>query len=457
MLRGDHPGPAPALPHPRLEPDAVGIDEPRHPEPVPVRDTRRPRPRRGVVVGQAPRPPAGPVVVAPAPGRPGQWLERLGGVDGRRRHARTTSGAQDPTTPIRGKTTRPMRRRCPPDPRRHAAPRAAAATERRAPTGPQEPAAQDGRRALRHGADRTCPRPEPGHGGGPAGPRGGPGGGRSGDWDARTYDRIADPMTRWGADVLGRLDLARGRDGPGRRVRAPAGSPRCCSTRLPTGRVVALDAAPAMLAEARRRLARFGDRGASSSRPTSSSSAPGLLGGRDPVDAVLSTATFHWVLDHDRLFANLAAVMRPGGRLVAQCGAAGNIAGLIEAVRATGTRTRRRLVLRHPGGHPGPAGAGRVRATSRCGRTPSPPASSRARSSRPTSRRSASGRTWRTWPRASGALPRRRGRGHGRAGHRLRAPQHRAPAGGALTPAGVRSRWRSARQSAPQRAGQRAA
>jgi trans-aconitate 2-methyltransferase len=50
----------------------------------------------------------------------------------------------------------------------------------------------------------------------------------------------------------------------------------------------------------------------------------------------LSTATFHWVLDHDRLFANLAAVLRPGGQLVAQCGADGNIAHLIEAVRKTG-------------------------------------------------------------------------------------------------------------------------
>jgi trans-aconitate 2-methyltransferase len=54
------------------------------------------------------------------------------------------------------------------------------------------------------------------------------------------------------------------------------------------------------------------------------------------VDAVLSTATFHWVLDHDWLVANLAGVLRPGGRLVAQCGAEGNIARLIEAVRSTG-------------------------------------------------------------------------------------------------------------------------
>jgi len=34
------------------------------------------------------------------------------------------------------------------------------------------------------------------------------------------------------------------------------------------------------------------------------------------------------VLDHRTLFRNLAAVLRPGGRLVAQCGGRGNIARL---------------------------------------------------------------------------------------------------------------------------------
>jgi len=94
--------------------------------------------------------------------------------------------------------------------------------------------------------------------------------------------------------------------------------------RLPRGTVVALDASAAMLGEARRRLARFGDRvefvQADLARPLP------IEGG---VDAVLSTATFHWVLDHDALFANLATVLGPGGWLIAQCGGAGNIATLL--------------------------------------------------------------------------------------------------------------------------------
>ena len=149
------------------------------------------------------------------------------------------------------------------------------------------------------------------------------------DWDAATYDRISDPQTRWGTAVLDRLAL----DGDETVLDAGCGSGRVTellADRLPRGRVVALDASPAMIDEARRRLARFGDRidylVADLGRPFA------VPGGT--VDAILSTATFHWVPDHDALFRNLAAVLRPGGRLAAQCGGAGNIAS-IRAVLAT--------------------------------------------------------------------------------------------------------------------------
>ena len=56
----------------------------------------------------------------------------------------------------------------------------------------------------------------------------------------------------------------------------------------------------------------------------------------EPVDAIVSTATFHWVPDHDALFANLAAVIRPGGWLVAQCGGAGNIGRIKRALATIG-------------------------------------------------------------------------------------------------------------------------
>jgi trans-aconitate 2-methyltransferase len=48
----------------------------------------------------------------------------------------------------------------------------------------------------------------------------------------------------------------------------------------------------------------------------------------EPVDAVFSSAVFHWVLDHDALFRSLRSAMRPGARLAAQCGGTGNIDSL---------------------------------------------------------------------------------------------------------------------------------
>lgn len=150
------------------------------------------------------------------------------------------------------------------------------------------------------------------------------------DWDASSYDRVADPMTRWGGEVLGRLPLV----GHERVLDAGCGSGRvteALADRLPDGHVIALDGSRSMVAAARDRLARFGDRVefvvADLGRP---------LPIGEPLDAVFSTATFHWVADHDTLFDNLAAVTRPGGWLVAQCGGVGNIASVQRALAAIG-------------------------------------------------------------------------------------------------------------------------
>ncbi len=150
------------------------------------------------------------------------------------------------------------------------------------------------------------------------------------DWDALTYDRVADPMTRWGTGVLERLPLT----GEERVLDAGCGSGRVTellAARLPSGSVIALDGSPAMIEAARERLVSFGDRieyvVADLGRP---------LPIEGTVDAILSTATFHWVADHDALFANLAAVLRPGGWLVAQCGGIGNIASVQRVLASMG-------------------------------------------------------------------------------------------------------------------------
>jgi trans-aconitate 2-methyltransferase len=55
----------------------------------------------------------------------------------------------------------------------------------------------------------------------------------------------------------------------------------------------------------------------------------------EPVDIVFSTSTLHWVKDHDRLTVRLHDALRPGGRLIAQCGGAGNAQDLLDAIAAT--------------------------------------------------------------------------------------------------------------------------
>jgi len=148
------------------------------------------------------------------------------------------------------------------------------------------------------------------------------------DWNAATYERVSAPLEAMGRDVLDRLTL-RGDEtvldagcGTGRVTRA-------LLKRLPHGRVIAVDGSPSMIEQARAALP-----------PEVELRVADLLEleVRQPVDAILSTATFHWIGDHDRLFVRLHAALEPGGRLVAQCGGEGNVAAVKAAGAAAGAR-----------------------------------------------------------------------------------------------------------------------
>jgi trans-aconitate 2-methyltransferase len=92
---------------------------------------------------------------------------------------------------------------------------------------------------------------------------------------------------------------------------------------VPRGRVYAVDASPKMVELARERL---GDRATVWAGDLLELEVP------EPVDVIFSNATFHWIADHQRLFERLHAALRPGGRLVAQCGGEGNIAAIRAAI-----------------------------------------------------------------------------------------------------------------------------
>ena len=150
-------------------------------------------------------------------------------------------------------------------------------------------------------------------------------------WDGQSYDRISGPMEALGREVLARLELR----GDETVIDAGCGSGRITQAlleRLPRGRVIAVDASPSMLEAAAARLE--GPLGASDGRLELLRDDLLELELPEPVDAVLSTATFHWIADHERLFARLRVLLRPGGRLVAQCGGKGNIDGLRGRARA---------------------------------------------------------------------------------------------------------------------------
>ena len=143
------------------------------------------------------------------------------------------------------------------------------------------------------------------------------------DWNARSYERMSAPIEAMGRDVLSRLDLR----GDETVLDAGCGTGRVTAAlleRLPQGRVIAVDGSPSMIEQARERLpaGRVDFRVADLAELVLPA----------PVDAILSTATFHWVPDHDALFARLYDALRPGGELVAQCGGAGNIASVLAAI-----------------------------------------------------------------------------------------------------------------------------
>jgi trans-aconitate 2-methyltransferase len=119
---------------------------------------------------------------------------------------------------------------------------------------------------------------------------------------------------------------------------------RALLERLPHGRVIAVDASPAMIERARKELA--GD-----PRVTVRQRDLVELDLDREVDVVFSSAVFHWIPDHERLFARLHAALRPGGRLLAQCGGEGNVADAAQAMARVATQLP---FAEHLAGWPGP-------------------------------------------------------------------------------------------------------
>jgi len=147
------------------------------------------------------------------------------------------------------------------------------------------------------------------------------------EWDARSYDALPLRHEHWGATAIAQLRL----EGNETVLDLGCGTGRDAEhllSLLPHGHVVAVDGSQRMLSELRRRLA--DDLGrvtvvqADLRQPLALAQA---------VDAALSVATLHWLPDHAAVFGTVAAVLRPGGQFIAECGGYGNIETFRTALR----------------------------------------------------------------------------------------------------------------------------
>ncbi len=154
-------------------------------------------------------------------------------------------------------------------------------------------------------------------------------------WDARTYDVSSQPQQAWASEVLARLE---GIAPDASVLDVGCGTGRVTEALLaivPRGRILAVDASEEMVALAR---ARLGDRAEVWCQDVLD------LELDEPVDAIVSTATLHWVTDHDRLWRRLARALRPGGVLEIQCGGQGNIDRVRQVIETVASDSAPELV-----------------------------------------------------------------------------------------------------------------
>jgi len=142
------------------------------------------------------------------------------------------------------------------------------------------------------------------------------------EWNSAVYHRLSAPQVSWGKKVLSRLRLR----GDETVLDAGCGTGRLTADllqALPRGRVVGVDLSRNMLDSAREHLSpQVGTR-------VSLVECDLLhLPFEHVFDGIVSTAAFHWVLDHDQLFANLRRALLAGGWLEAQCGGGPNVLSL---------------------------------------------------------------------------------------------------------------------------------
>ncbi len=146
------------------------------------------------------------------------------------------------------------------------------------------------------------------------------------EWNSQAYHKVSNPQFGWGLKVLERLSLR----GDERVMDAGCGSGRLTAKlieRLPHGEVVGVDLSRNMLTQAAEHLRNF------AGRIEFVQADLAHLPFDSEFDVIFSTASFHWVLDHEALFRSLARALKPGGRIEAQCGGGPNLENIHRRVK----------------------------------------------------------------------------------------------------------------------------
>jgi SAM-dependent methyltransferase len=148
------------------------------------------------------------------------------------------------------------------------------------------------------------------------------------EWNAGEYHRLSAPQFQWGQRVLSQLHL----HGDECVLDAGCGSgklTRLLLQNLPQGRVIGLDLSRNMV-----RLAQANLKAEFAGQVCLVAADLVALPFHECFDGIFSTASFHWVLDHNALFRNLFYSLKRGGWLHAQCGGGPNLKRLRERVHS---------------------------------------------------------------------------------------------------------------------------
>jgi trans-aconitate 2-methyltransferase len=142
------------------------------------------------------------------------------------------------------------------------------------------------------------------------------------NWDAETYDRSMGFVSRLGAGVLEWLNPQAGE----RILDFGCGTGDLAAQIAKSGaEVVGLDISPEMVEQARRKYPDLTFKVGDATQVRFA----------EPFDAVFSNAALHWMRDAAGAAAAISAALKPGGRLAAEFGGAGNVESIVRAARDT--------------------------------------------------------------------------------------------------------------------------